>query len=71
MDTSSETSNEEMAKRISLKFGNLLENEIENFDNSSDISDADVKSNASSLNFGKRGSNAEKSQDHSKDRVDK
>ena len=32
---------------------------------------ADVKSNASSLNFGKNGSDAEKSWDHSKDKADK
>ncbi|KAJ9681258.1 hypothetical protein PVL29_020235 [Vitis rotundifolia] len=70
-DTSSETSNEERVERVSLNSGNLLENETENFSNLSDISDADVKSNASSLNFGKRGSDAEKSRDHSKDRADK
>ena len=48
-----------------------MENEIENFNKSSDISDADVKSNVSSLNFGKKGLDAKKSWDHSKDRADK
>ncbi|CBI40483.3 unnamed protein product, partial [Vitis vinifera] len=71
VDTSSETSNEERVERVSLNSGNLLENETENFNNLSDISDADVKSNDSSSNFGKRGSDAEKSPDHSKDRADK
>ena len=48
-----------------------MENEIENFNNLSDISDADVKSNASSLNFGKNGPDVEQSHDHSKDKADK
>ena len=49
----------------------MLEHERENFSNFGDISDADVKSNASSLNFGKRVSGVENSRDHSKDRADK
>ena len=48
-----------------------MENETDNFNNLSDISDADVKSNASSLNFGKNGPYAEQSRDHSKEKVDK
>ena len=60
-------------KKFSLTLLTLssLENETKNFNNSSDIFDVDVKSNASSLNFGKRGSNTKKSRDHSKDRADK
>ena len=41
------------------------------FNSSSDISDANVKSNASSLNFGKKGLDVEKSRDHCKNEVDK
>ena len=48
-----------------------LENETKNFNNSSDISNVDIMSNSSFLNFGKRSSNTEKSQDHSKDKADK
>ena len=54
-----------------MKYENLLENEIKNFNNSSDIFDADVKSNFSSLNFGKRSSNAKKSRDNYKDKTNK
>ena len=58
-------------KEFSLKSKNLLENETKNFNNSIDISNLDVMSNASFLNFGKRSSNTEKSQDHSKDKANK
>ena len=54
-----------------MKYGNLLENETNNFNNLSDVFDADVKSNFSYLNFGKRSSNAKKSQDHFKDKANK
>ena len=54
MNTSLETSNEERVERVSLKSENLLENETENFNNLSDIFDADVKSKISSLNLVKR-----------------
>ena len=58
-------------KEFSLKSENLLENETKNFNNSSDISNVDVMSNASFFNFDKRSSNTEKRQNHSKDKADK
>lgn len=49
----------------------MFEKERDNSGNSGDISDADAKSNASTLSIGKWGSGAENSRDRSKDRADK
>ena len=70
-DTSLETSNEERVERVSLKSRNLLGNETNNFNNSSNIFYANVKSIASSLNFGKMSLNVEKSWDYSKDKANR